>query len=369
MKWFKRDNAENSVDEAADSASSIDNETDDSQAESAEVSDSSDAKSAVPDVDQVEAPAGRMRGRLFSRMRGNKGGLGAALASLFAGKPDAAVWEMLEESLLMADVGVETTTDLVKTLQRRLGSSSTADDARQVVREELIAVLNDGQSAAGDNTSTRERTLGLLPPGATAAPQVVMVVGVNGTGKTTTTGKLARMLVGQGYSVVLAAADTFRAAAAEQLQTWGQRVGVPVIRKEAGADPASVAFDAYDHAVKAKADVLLVDTAGRLHTKQGLMDELGKVARVLGRHGDIAHTVLVLDATTGRNGLTQAKVFSDVVPVTSIALTKLDGTAKGGIVISVQRELGIPVSLVGLGEGADDLAFFDPVAFVDALVE
>ena len=169
--------------------------------------------------------------------------------------------------------------------------------------------------------------------------------------------------------MVLAAADTFRAAAAEQLQTWGERVGVSVIRKEAGADPASVAFDAYAHAAAAGADVLLVDTAGRLHTKQGLMDELGKVARVLGRHGDIAHTVLVLDATTGRNGLTQARVFSEVVPVTSIALTKLAGTAKGGIVISVQRDLGIAVSLVGLGEGPDDLAYFDPAAFVDALLD
>ena len=310
-------------------------------------------------VEEPAPTAGRMRGRLFGRLGRSKGGLGAALSSVFSGKPDASVWESLEESLLMADVGVAATMELVKILNKRLGSASSPEDAREIVREELLSAI-DGNGV--------ERSLNLSAPGTTTKPQVVMVVGVNGTGKTTTTGKLARMLTADGYSVVLAAADTFRAAASEQLQTWGERVGVPVVRKEAGSDPASVAFDAYDYAVKNSADVLLVDTAGRLHTKQGLMDELGKVARVLGRHGEIAHTVLVLDATTGQNGLTQARVFSEVVPVSSVALTKLDGTAKGGIVIAVQRELSIPVSLVGLGEGVDDLAYFDPTAFVDALL-
>jgi len=200
-------------------------------------------------------------------------------------------------------------------------------------------------------------------------PAVVMVVGVNGTGKTTTVGKLARVLVAQDKDVVLGAADTFRAAAADQLQTWGERVGVPTIRSERdGADPASVAFDAVRAGVEMEADVILIDTAGRLHNKVGLMDELSKVKRVVEKQSPIDEVLLVLDATTGQNGLRQAEVFGEVVNVTGIVLTKLDGTAKGGIVVAVQRKLGVPVKLVGLGEGPDDLAPFDPEAFVDALI-
>ncbi|MEE2044424.1 signal recognition particle-docking protein FtsY, partial [Nocardiopsis tropica] len=199
-------------------------------------------------------------------------------------------------------------------------------------------------------------------------PAVIMVVGVNGTGKTTTTGKLARVLVGDGRSVVLGAADTFRAAATEQLQTWGSRVGAPVVRKEEGADPASVAFDAVSRGIEEGADTVIIDTAGRLHTKTGLMDELGKVKRVVEKKSQVDEVLLVLDATTGQNGLRQARVFGEVVNVTGIALTKLDGTAKGGIIVQVQRELGVPVKLVGLGEGPDDLAPFDPEVFVDAIL-
>lgn len=199
-------------------------------------------------------------------------------------------------------------------------------------------------------------------------PGVVMVVGVNGTGKTTTTGKLARVLVADGRSVVLGAADTFRAAAADQLQTWGERVGARTVRGPEGGDPASIAFDAVKEGIAEGADVVLIDTAGRLHTKTGLMDELGKVKRVVEKHGPLDEILLVLDATTGQNGLVQARVFAEVVDITGIVLTKLDGTAKGGIVIAVQRELGVPVKLVGLGEGPDDLAPFEPEAFVDALI-
>jgi fused signal recognition particle receptor len=200
-------------------------------------------------------------------------------------------------------------------------------------------------------------------------PAVLLVVGVNGTGKTTTTGKLGRLLVAEGRTVVLGAADTFRAAAADQLQTWGDRVGAAVVRGPEGGDPAAVAFDAVRIGAEADVDTVVIDTAGRLHTKVGLMDELGKVKRVIEKQGPVDEVLLVLDATTGQNGLTQAKVFSEVVDVTGIVLTKLDGTAKGGIVVAVQRELGVPVKLVGLGEGPDDLAPFDPVEFVDALLE
>ena len=205
--------------------------------------------------------------------------------------------------------------------------------------------------------------------GAPERPAVAMVVGVNGTGKTTTTGKLARVLVADGYTVVLGAADTFRAAAADQLQTWGQRVGAYTVRGAEGADPASVAFEAVKEGIGMGVDTVLIDTAGRLHTKTGLMDELGKVKRVAEKQGTVDEVLLVLDATTGQNGLVQARVFAEVVDITGIVLTKLDGTAKGGIVVAVQKELGVPVKLVGLGEGPDDLAPFDPEAFVDALLQ
>ncbi|MEU3195029.1 signal recognition particle-docking protein FtsY, partial [Streptomyces sp. NPDC006992] len=235
----------------------------------------------------------------------------------------------------------------------------TPDELRGLLREELLALVG----------TDLDRTVHTEVEGAVDRPGVVLVVGVNGTGKTTTTGKLARVLVADGKSVVLGAADTFRAAAADQLETWGTRVGARTVRGPEGGDPASVAFDAVKQGTEASADVVLIDTAGRLHTKTGLMDELGKVKRVVEKQAPVDEVLLVLDATTGQNGLVQARVFAEVVDITGIVLTKLDGTAKGGIVVAVQRELGVPVKLVGLGEGADDLAPFEPEAFVDALVQ
>jgi fused signal recognition particle receptor len=271
---------------------------------------------------------------------------------------DEEAWEEVENALLSADVGVGPTAEIVAGLRARtqvLGTRDPADLRQLLVAELLVAVQPE-----------LDRTL------KTAAhdgrPAVVMVVGVNGTGKTTTCGKLARVLVADGRTVLLGAADTFRAAAAEQLTTWGDRVGATTVSAPAGSDPASVAFDAVQAGTAQHVDTVVIDTAGRLHTKVGLMDELGKVKRVLERTGPVDETLLVLDATTGQNGLTQARVFTEVVDVTGIVLTKLDGTAKGGIVIGVQRALGIPVKLVGLGEGADDLAPFDPAQFVDAVV-
>jgi fused signal recognition particle receptor len=237
----------------------------------------------------------------------------------------------------------------------------TSDDARALLRDVLVDALHPEMS----------RTVNALPhavDGSGVKPAVVLVVGVNGVGKTTTTGKLARVLVADGRTVLLGAADTFRAAAADQLETWGSRVGAATVRGAEGADPASVAFEAVKQGVEASVDTVLIDTAGRLHTKTGLMDELGKVKRVVEKQAEVDEVLLVLDATTGQNGLTQARVFAEVVKVTGIVLTKLDGTAKGGIVFQVQRELGVPVKLVGLGEGADHLAPFEPAAFVDALL-
>jgi fused signal recognition particle receptor len=271
---------------------------------------------------------------------------------------DDGVWEEVEDTLLIADVGVAASREIVDGLRERvrvLGTRSPAE-LRALLREHLVAAI-------GPET---DRSLHTLPHD--GRPAVVLVVGVNGTGKTTTCGKLARVLVGDGRSVLLGAADTFRAAAADQLATWGQRVGATVVRGPEGGDPASVAFDAVKQGSDQRVDVVLVDTAGRLHTKAGLMDELGKVKRVVSRQGPVDEVLLVLDATTGQNGLVQARVFAEVVDVSGIVLTKLDGTAKGGIVISVQRELGVPVKLVGLGEGADDLAPFEPGVFVDALL-
>jgi fused signal recognition particle receptor len=244
--------------------------------------------------------------------------------------------------------------ELVERLRTRVRVDGTAN-VEAMLREELLALVDP----------TMDRTVVTEVPG---RPAVVLVVGVNGTGKTTTTGKLARLLVADGRTVVLGAADTFRAAAADQLQTWGDRVGAAVVRGPEGGDPAAVAFDAVQIGAASDVDTVVIDTAGRLHTKTGLMDELGKVKRVIEKQSPVDEVILVLDATTGQNGLTQAKVFSEVVDVTGIALTKLDGTAKGGIVVAVQRELGVPVKLVGLGEGPDDLAPFDPAAFVNALL-
>jgi fused signal recognition particle receptor len=237
----------------------------------------------------------------------------------------------------------------------RVEGHRTHESLRAILREELVETI--GRDVDRSLATRRE-----------GRPAVVLVVGVNGTGKTTTCGKLARVLVADGRTVLLGAADTFRAAAADQLETWGSRVGADTVRGPEGGDPASVAFDAVARGIERGVDTVLVDTAGRLHTKTGLMDELGKVKRVLEKHGPVDETLLVLDATTGQNGVVQARVFTEAVDVTGVVLTKLDGTAKGGIVVAVQRELGIPVKLVGLGEGPDDLAPFEPEAFADALL-
>ena len=271
---------------------------------------------------------------------------------------DETTWEEFEDTLIGSDLGVGPTTELVQTLRERFRVEGIADaqGARRVLREELISLVDP----------RLERSLATTR---TDTPAVVLIVGVNGTGKTTTAGKLARVLVAQDKDVLLGAADTFRAAAADQLETWGDRVGVPTVRGAEGSDPASVAFEAARAGVEQEVDVVLIDTAGRLHTKTGLMDELGKVKRVVERQAPVGEVLLVLDATTGQNGLTQARIFRDVVDVTGIVLTKLDGSAKGGIVVAVQRELGVPVKLVGLGEGVDDLAPFDAEVFVDALLD
>jgi fused signal recognition particle receptor len=313
---------------------------------------------AVPALETPEPTAGRLL-RLRARLARSQTSLGRGLLTVLGrDKLDDDAWDEVEEALLTADVGVGATTELVERLRTRtqvLGTRSPAE-LRALLAEELVAALQPDL----------DRTLHSTPAG--DRPAVVLVVGVNGTGKTTTCGKLARVLVADGRTVLLGAADTFRAAAAEQLQTWGSRVGAETVRGPEGGDPASVAFDAVKQGTERKVDTVLIDTAGRLHTKVGLMDELGKVKRVIEKQGPVDETLLVLDATTGQNGLTQARVFTEVVDVTGIVLTKLDGTAKGGIVISVQRELGVPVKLVGLGEGADDLAPFDPEQFVDALL-
>jgi fused signal recognition particle receptor len=268
-------------------------------------------------------------------------------------------WEQVEETLLLSDLGVGPSTELVARLRVQSKGDGGADPQRirSMLHAELLALVDP----------SLDRSLNTARSG--DVPAVVLVVGVNGTGKTTTTGKLARVLVAEQRTVLLAAADTFRAAATEQLQTWGERVGVRTVRGPQGADPASVAFQAVQAGIDEAVDVVLVDTAGRLHTKTGLMDELGKVKRVVEKLAPVSEVLLVLDATTGQNGLAQARVFAEVVDVTGIVLTKLDGTAKGGIVVAVQRELGVPVKLVGLGEGVDDLALFDADTFVGALLD
>ncbi len=311
----------------------------------------------APEIERPEPPAGRLR-RLRARLARSQSTLGRGLLALLSRERiDEATWEEIEDTLLAADVGVGPTQDLVERLRTRLKVESAGpEQAEALLRDELTAVLGPDL----DRRLHAARTAG--------KPGVVMVVGVNGVGKTTTVGKIARVLVAEDKDVVLAAADTFRAAAADQLQTWGDRVGVSTVRGPEGADPASVAFQAVRTGVEQEADVVLVDTAGRLHTKAGLMDELGKVKRVIERQAPVEEVLLVIDATTGQNGLIQARVFAEVVDVTGVVLTKLDGTAKGGIVIAVQRDLGVPVKLVGLGEGADDLAPFDVAEFVDALL-
>ncbi|MGH4034485.1 signal recognition particle-docking protein FtsY [Actinomycetota bacterium Odt1-20B] len=313
---------------------------------------------AAPVIETPEPTAGRLV-RLRARLSRSQNALGKGLLTLLSREHlDEDTWEEIEDTLLTADVGVAPTQELVERLRERVKvlGTRTPEELRTLLREELLTLVGTDFDRAVKTES------GLETPG------IVMVVGVNGTGKTTTTGKLARVLVADGKSVVLGAADTFRAAAADQLQTWGERVGARTVRGPEGGDPASIAFDAVKEGIADDADVVLIDTAGRLHTKTGLMDELGKVKRVVEKHAPLDEVLLVLDATTGQNGLVQARVFAEVVDITGIVLTKLDGTAKGGIVVAVQRELGVPVKLVGLGEGPDDLAPFEPEAFVDALI-
>ena len=313
----------------------------------------------VPVFEQPAPAAGRLV-RLRARLARSNSALGQGLLALLSrDRLDEATWEEVEETLLLADVGAGPTGELVERLRARVAVLGTREpaDLRAMLREELLTAVAPDLDRSLATTRHDGR------------PAVVLVVGVNGTGKTTTVGKLARVLVAQERTVVLGAADTFRAAAADQLATWGERVGVPTVRSDReGADPAAVAFDAVKVGIEAEADVVLVDTAGRLQNKVGLMDELGRVKRVVEKHGPVDEVLLVLDATTGQNGMQQAKVFSEVVDVTGIVLTKLDGTAKGGIVVAVQQALGVPVKLVGLGEGPDDLAPFEPEAFVDALL-
>jgi fused signal recognition particle receptor len=316
------------------------------------------APETIPTALEVpESTAGRLV-RLRQRLARTQNPLGRGLLALLSRDViDEDTWEEIEDTLITADVGVHPTQELVARLRTRVkveGSSSAS--VRDVLREELITLVDPSL----DRSLSVSRQDG--------KPAVVMVVGVNGTGKTTTVGKLARVLVAEDKQVVLGAADTFRAAAAEQLATWGERVGVPAVRGPEGSDPASVAFEAVRTGIEQEADVVLVDTAGRLQNKAGLMDELGKVKRVVEKQAPVTEVLLVLDATTGQNGLQQARVFREVVDVTGIVLTKLDGSAKGGIVVAVQRELGVPVKLVGMGEGADDLAPFDVAAFADGLL-
>ena len=304
---------------------------------------------AEPAVEAPEAPGSRMA-RLRRRLANSNNALARGLAELLsADKLDDDAWDDFETTLITSDLGVGPTTELVEKLRSELAIDGISDPAhaREVLHHELVELVGSDM----DRSINLDRLEG--------KPAVVLIVGVNGTGKTTTCGKLARVLVAEGKTVLLGAADTFRAAAGEQLETWGERVGVRTVRKDAGADPASVAYEAVQAGIDEGVDVVLVDTAGRLHTKAGLMDELGKVKRVIEKLAPVSEVLLVLDATTGQNGLTQARVFSEVVDVTGIVLSKLDGSAKGGIVVQVQRELGVPVKLIGLGEGADKLAPFE----------
>lgn len=320
-------------------------------------------KTATRGSEVPTEPANRLV-RLRERLAKSNSGLGRGLLSLLSRETlDESTWEEIEDTLILADVGVDPTTELVDRLRERVKVLGTREpeEVRGLLREELMNIVDPGMD--------RE----LATAGTDGDPAVMLVVGVNGAGKTTTVGKIARVLVAEDRSVLLGAADTFRAAAAEQLSTWGGRVGVETVRGEEGADPASVAYSAVERGKADGTDVVLIDTAGRLQNKIGLMDELGKVKRVatrpLGEGHELDEVLLVLDATTGQNGMQQAKVFAEAVNITGIVLTKLDGTAKGGIVVAVQRELGVPVKLIGLGEGADDLAPFTAEGFVDALLD
>jgi len=318
------------------------------------------AEGPVTEAEAAPQPlAGRMT-RLRGRLARSQSGFGSVLLGLLSrdGLDDQG-WQEIEDTLVGADLGAAPAAQIVSELrtQVRVGGARGSDQVRTLLRQDLIEQVG----------ADMDRSLHVDRHG--DRPAVVLMVGVNGTGKTSTCGKLARALIGEGHTVLLGAADTFRAAAADQLETWGQRVGAQVVRSDReGADPASVAFDAVREGIEDRVDTVIVDTAGRLHTKTGLMDELGKVKRVIERQATVDEVLLVLDATTGQNGLRQARVFAEAVDITGIVLTKLDGTAKGGIVVAVQRELGVPVKLVGLGEGLDDLAPFEPATFVDAIL-
>jgi len=289
---------------------------------------------------------------LADRLSKPRGAMSSALASLFASAHlSQADWGELEDTLVAVDVGPMTASAIVEAV--RLGKPETGEQARVLLERELIDALTG-----------RDRSLHL-----DGSPAVMIVVGVNGTGKTTSIAKIAKGLVDSGTSVVLGAADTFRAAADAQLRTWGDRVGVRVVSGSHAADPASVAFDAYSQAKASGVDVVIIDTAGRLHSQANLMDELNKIVRILEREaGRVDEVLLVLDGTTGQNGLSQAEAFTEAIGVTGLVLTKLDGTSRGGITIAVERKLDTPVKFIGVGEGMDDLLPFDPVAFVEALI-
>ena len=317
-------------------------------------------ESATPSIETPEAAGTRMQ-RLKARLSKSGNPFGKALFNILAkNQLSEADWEDVEDTLLLADVGAEASEQLVEELRNdaRIAGQSDPAEVRAALKDKLLKLVG----------TDVDRRLNADKEGANK-PSVIIMVGVNGTGKTTTAGKLSRLLVSEGKQVMLGAADTFRAAAADQLETWGAKVGVPVVRSDKdGADPASVAFEASAKAKEANADVLIIDTAGRLQNKSNLMDELGKIRRVTEKNLPVDEVLLVLDATTGQNGMTQAKVFAEAIGITGVVLSKLDGSAKGGIVISVQKELGVPVKLVGLGEGPDDLAPFDPEGFVDGIL-
>ena len=319
-----------------------------------------EVESATPAIETPEAAGTRMQ-RLKARLSKSGNPFGKALFNILAkDQLSEADWEDVEDTLLLADVGAEASEQLVEELRNdaRIAGQSDPAEVRAALKDKLLKLV-------GIDT---DRRLNANKEGANK-PSVIIMVGVNGTGKTTTAGKLSRLLVSEGKQVMLGAADTFRAAAADQLETWGAKVGVPVVRSDKdGADPASVAFEASAKAKEENADVLIIDTAGRLQNKSNLMDELGKIRRVTEKNLPVDEVLLVLDATTGQNGMTQAKVFAEAIGITGVVLSKLDGSAKGGIVISVQKELGVPVKLVGLGEGPDDLAPFDPEGFVDGIL-
>lgn len=311
-------------------------------------------ESPAVEAPAVEPPAERVS--LKDRLSRSRRFLADRLSDVFGGGVDDDVWEDLEAALIQADIGVETATRITEDLKNKARERkvSDADGLRSLLAEELIELFDPDM----------DRGLRFAPEGTS----VWMIVGVNGTGKTTTIGKLAKDLNGHNRTVALAASDTFRAAADEQLGVWADRSGAQIVKHQPGADPGAVAFDAYRYAVARKIDVLLVDTAGRLHTKTPLMDELSKVRRVIEKEGKVHEALLVIDATAGQNGLVQAREFSQAAGVSGVVLTKLDGSAKGGIALTIEHTLGLPIKLIGVGEGIDDLEPFDPKAFVDALL-